>query len=216
MGKFPNICASLLIGLSVLGQPAWSEDSAPSQNAPAPATTSGETPSDEEPVSAKTEDSAAKEASSKESTTPITIIQAGSKMPEKVRPERTPSAPDSATKAPTSADAQTTPAPESAPEWHRLQTRLSGSLCIACLKELESKLKGVYGVQFTRVEKAPVQYNSSISPELGGWANGVIVYDAKKLPLDDLRSIIKQNGYHPFRVVDAYVSPSDADLKFRR
>jgi len=107
------------------------------------------------------------------------------------------------------------PLSDVAPEWHRLQMRLSGSMCIACLKDLEDNLKKVAGVDRVRIQRPQTNFYQPISPDVTNWAEAVAVFDGKRVQLDALRELIKQNGYHSYRIVDRILDrdPIDRDLK---
>ncbi len=86
--------------------------------------------------------------------------------------------------------------------YHRAEMRLTGSMCYACLKEFQDKLKLVLGVERTRVEKSNQASIQSFSPGLQNWADAVIYYDANKLDFVDLRAFMRRSGYFPYKVVD--------------
>ena len=94
--------------------------------------------------------------------------------------------------------------------------RISGSMCIACLKELEENLRKLAGVDKARVEKSQTNYFQPYSPDVSNWADGVVLYDSKKIQLDYLRDAIRQGGYHSYKIVDKNLdrTPEVKDLKF--
>ena len=94
--------------------------------------------------------------------------------------------------------------------------RISGSMCIACLKELAENLQKLPGVDKARVEKSQTNYFQPYSPDVTNWADGIVLYDSKKLPLDYLRDAIRQGGYHSYKIVDKTLNraPEMRDLKF--
>jgi hypothetical protein len=88
--------------------------------------------------------------------------------------------------------------------------RLSGSMCFACLKDLDDNLHKLPGVAKSKVDKQPLSYYNANSPDIGTWAQGTIIYDASKLPLDVLTTAIKQSGYHAYRIEDkVFETPLD-------
>ena len=92
------------------------------------------------------------------------------------------------------------------PALHRAQMRLTGSMCYACLKELQDKLKLVWGVERTKVEKTEQVSIMSASPAVSNWADAFVYYDANRVELVDIRAYIRTNGYHSYRVLDKEVS----------
>jgi len=88
------------------------------------------------------------------------------------------------------------------PEYHRVQMRLSGSMCFACLHTFEERLKAVYGVERVKITKSTQMSVQSYSPDLSNWADAVIFYDAHRVDLPDIRAFSKFNGYTSYRVLD--------------
>lgn len=103
-----------------------------------------------------------------------------------------------------------------APVYHRLQARLSGSMCAACLKELQDNLLKVSGIEKVKIDRPTQNYFSAVSPDVSAWAQSIIIYDERRLPLEYVRAAIKQHGYHTYRVVDKVLDhePNEKDLKF--
>lgn len=101
------------------------------------------------------------------------------------------------------------------PDWHRVQMRLSGSLCYACLKDLEDNLEKIPGVWRAKIDRAKPNYFSAVSPDIQSYAEGVVLVDEKKLPIENLRAAIKQNAYHSYRIMDKALGhqPDEKDLK---
>lgn len=101
------------------------------------------------------------------------------------------------------------------PVWHRLYTRLSGSMCYACLKDLQESVAKLPGVAKIKVERGPQSFYQPVSPDISSWAQAAIVYDSEQLDFEILRASIKQNGYHPYRMQDRLLErdPEDRDLK---
>lgn len=98
------------------------------------------------------------------------------------------------------------PSDTNQPSLHRAQMRLTGSMCYACLKELQDKLKVVYGVERAKVEKTEQVSIMAASPAMSNWADAWVFYDAKRVDLIDLRAYIRTNGYFAYRVVDKEVN----------
>ena len=91
------------------------------------------------------------------------------------------------------------------PAYHRVQMRLTGSMCYACLLEFQEKLKQVFGVERARVAKSEQVSIQAYSPDLSNFADAVFVYDANKLDLLDLRAYIRRSAYSPYKVVDRII-----------
>jgi hypothetical protein len=107
------------------------------------------------------------------------------------------------------------PAPTGEPVYHKASMRLSGSMCYACLKDLQDALLKVTGIEKVRVDKPQVNYFQPASPDVSAWANCVVVYDERLLNLDAVRYAIKTHAYHSYRVTDKPLDhpPTDKDMK---
>lgn len=168
----------------------------------------------EEPAAEKSEPKAAAEAPVTATAPKETPTPAAETAPAPA-PETSPAP---ATQK-TAARAEATPARAAEatkpPSWHKLQMRLSGSMCYACLKDLEDFLKKVPGVSKVKVEKPAPSYYQAMSPDVSSWADGVVLYDAERVPMEVVRGAVKQGGYHSYRVVDKVLDhePVERDLK---
>jgi copper chaperone CopZ len=109
-------------------------------------------------------------------------------------------------------------APTAEPAWHRMQMRLSGSMCPACLKELTDNIKKLPGVILLKFERPQAVFTTAVSPDVSNWAEGCVIYDANKLAIDYLRDAIRQNGYHSYRVLDKELGhePQEKDIRFAK
>lgn len=94
----------------------------------------------------------------------------------------------------------------SSPSYHRAQMHLSGSMCFACLHELEEKLLDVYGVERVRIERSEQTSISVYAPVLPNYADAIVFYDASKVDLVDLRAYMRAHGYFPYKVSEKTVS----------
>jgi hypothetical protein len=138
--------------------------------------------------------------------------------PKAAEPAKDASAAAPATAGSSATDAQAAPAadPKQSPEWHRARMRLSGSMCMSCLKALQDEFMKLPGVQAIKLRREKSNAFELYSPELSVWADCIIVYDQKRAPLAGLRSVMKQEGYYPYQINDKPLdhSPSEADAKF--
>jgi hypothetical protein len=88
-------------------------------------------------------------------------------------------------------------------DWHRVSARLAGSMCPACLMDLEKKLRQAGGVAFAKISRqsapaAPAAKESTRRSRANhATAEAVIVYDSKAITLDGLRLAFKQEKYKP-------------------
>lgn len=90
-----------------------------------------------------------------------------------------------------------------APQYHRVQMRLTGSMCIACLHEFQEKILQVYGVERAKVEKSETPALQIYSAgTVGNYADGIVYIDASRVELIDLRAYMRVLGYHSYRVED--------------
>ncbi len=94
------------------------------------------------------------------------------------------------------------PAASGPPDFHKVQLRLSGSMCFACLNTLKKKLKQVYGVEKVRVEKPINNLFQPYAPDVSSWAEAAMIYDVAKVGLTELRAYMRSNGYVSYKVVD--------------
>jgi hypothetical protein len=131
------------------------------------------------------------------------------------QPADKPSAPTQPTAAP-----QTPEAPQAEasvdPIYHKLTLRLSGSMCAACLKDLQDNLLKVSGIEKVKIDRPEHNYFQPVSPDVSSWAQSIIIFDEHKMSVDTVRLAIKQHAYHSYRVVDKLLDhkPDDKDLKF--
>jgi hypothetical protein len=95
--------------------------------------------------------------------------------------------------------------------YHRVQMRLTGSMCYSCLLEIQEKLMQVFGVEKAKVTKTEQTALQVYAPAVADWADAVLFYDAHKLDLIDLRAYLRSNAYYPYKVVDREIQslPSD-------
>lgn len=102
-------------------------------------------------------------------------------------------------------------------QWHRATLHLSGSMCPACLLELEGKLKQLPGVAFAKIDRevtpaAPGGGDSKEQNTSGEAANAsssspvqpgahmaatVIIYDSRLVTFDRLQHCIRDEKYKP-------------------
>jgi hypothetical protein len=86
--------------------------------------------------------------------------------------------------------------------WHRVTLQLSGSMCPACLLELEGKLQALPGVSFAktaRPESSPKATKKHVQ--------AVIIYDKHTVLFERLRDLIKTKDYQISNVVDTEMTP---------
>ena len=89
-------------------------------------------------------------------------------------------------------------------EWHRVTMRLSGSMCPACLLELQGKLRKLDGVKF-----ATVDYHANIDPAVHArkTAPVVIVYETHAIQWKDLQHFFASNYFHCLGVKEEQIAP---------
>jgi hypothetical protein len=95
-----------------------------------------------------------------------------------------------------------------AQEWHRVTLQLGGSMCPACLLELEGKLRALAGVSFARVDrgetKEPAQAKNTKPSKKH--VSATIIYDKHTVLYERLRDLIKNEYYQISDVVDNEMS----------
>jgi len=75
-------------------------------------------------------------------------------------------------------------------------------MCLACLAELERKIRGLPGIGNTKIQyPGDNLYQFYATPGVG-WALAVVTYDGSRLTLDELLSLIRVQGYRPYKVVE--------------
>lgn len=97
------------------------------------------------------------------------------------------------------------------PVYHQANLKMTGSLCYACLLELQDKLKQIYGIERAKIEKNEQVSLQSTSALLPNYADAQIIYDASKLDFLDLKVYIRANGYFPYKVVQKSISSLPAE-----
>ncbi len=93
------------------------------------------------------------------------------------------------------------------PDFHLVQMKLSGSMCLACLRQLEKKILERPGVEkFAVLEQKPSR--SSLPDGLNG-VESRLVYDRSKVRLSELKEMIMSKGYIMYRITDKPVASLD-------
>lgn len=94
--------------------------------------------------------------------------------------------------------------------------RMTGSLCYACLMELQEKLMHVYGVErasITKNEQVSLNTNSAYMPS---WADAQIIYNPERLDLLDLKVYIRNSGYFPYKVSEKTLNSLPPETQSRK
>lgn len=92
------------------------------------------------------------------------------------------------------------------PQYHKVQMRLSGSMCYSCLLTMQDRLRKLPGVHDALVERPPLGIYQPSAPEIINWAPCTVSYDANAISLSTLKLFLRQNGYAPFKTVDKAVN----------
>ena len=97
-------------------------------------------------------------------------------------------------------------------EWHVVRMQLRGSLCPACLLELQRDLSLLPGVQGVNIKQSKTEHGNEL--RLGKFANAVFVINEYTISPDDLRSEIKKKDYAAAHVEDERLPrlPTESDL----
>lgn len=85
---------------------------------------------------------------------------------------------------------------------YRVQMRLSGSSCFACLKELEKKIRGIDGVMKVKVDYPGDSLYAHYSAPGASWALATIDYVPARAQVEVIKQVVKTQGYHPFKIID--------------
>ena len=110
-----------------------------------------------------------------------------------------------------------------AQQWHRATMALSGSICIACLIELENKLRALPGIPYAKISRAlPAPTADGVAPpakpqeteldekDSTKRIDAVIIYDANAVKFDKLQTFIKNEKYKPTEIKDCPINRSSA------
>ena len=87
-------------------------------------------------------------------------------------------------------------------ELHKLQMRVSGSMCLSCLLTFEERLNKVYGIERAKVVRSAGLSVQAFSPDLSNWADATIYYDSARISQADLRAYAKTIGYYSYKALD--------------
>jgi hypothetical protein len=107
--------------------------------------------------------------------------------------------------------------------WRRAEMKLFGSMCPACLLELEEKLRSLPGIAFVKITRDssvgstahsaadnPQTHEPGVSAEQSTDVNKraaetVVIFDSSSVSMDRLQQFIKHEKYRPASVKDAEV-----------
>jgi hypothetical protein len=100
-------------------------------------------------------------------------------------------------------------------DWHIVRMQLHGSMCPACLLELQEQLAKLPAIQGVNIVQSKFEHGGNSEVRLDKFANAALVIDEKLLTLADLRSIIKVKEYNCKDVLDDSLGrlPVEEDLK---
>jgi copper chaperone CopZ len=85
-------------------------------------------------------------------------------------------------------------------QYRRIQMRLSGSSCVACLHELEKKFRSISGVQKCKIDYPGENLYQAVPG--AGWALATIVADINRVSVQQMVQFMKTQGYHAFKIID--------------
>ncbi len=85
---------------------------------------------------------------------------------------------------------------------HRVQIRLTGSTCAVCLHNLQLKLNKLTGVAKIKIDFPGNNLYEYMADPSMAWALATIDYDSKTISVSILADHLRQEGYHPFKIVD--------------
>lgn len=99
-------------------------------------------------------------------------------------------------------------------DWHLVHMQLRGSMCPACLLELQQQIAHLPGVQGVNIVQAKSPEKGTAELRLDKFAESIEVIDEKRISVDELRWEIKQKDYNSAHVVDDPLgrSPVEEDL----
>lgn len=85
---------------------------------------------------------------------------------------------------------------------HRVRMRLSGSTCVACIMDLEKKLRAMQGIVKVKIERPDQATFAYFGGPGASWSEATIVYDPVVVPLNAVTSYLRAQGFHPWKIVD--------------
>ncbi|HEY9793247.1 MAG TPA: hypothetical protein V6D22_22795 [Candidatus Obscuribacterales bacterium] len=91
--------------------------------------------------------------------------------------------------------------------WHRVTLRLNGSMCPACLLELEGKLQALPGVPFAKTTRPESASAEAAAKTTKKHADVVIIYDKNTVLFERLRDLIKSTDYQISNLIDTEMKP---------
>lgn len=94
--------------------------------------------------------------------------------------------------------------------WHRVTLQLNGSMCPACLLELEGKLSKLPGVAFAKITRPDAGQTDKDAAERimrHRLADAVIIYDKHAIAFDLLHDVIKREMYNTKNISDTEFAP---------
>jgi copper chaperone CopZ len=84
-----------------------------------------------------------------------------------------------------------------------VEMKISGSMCLACLHELEKRLKELPGLSKAKIEyPGDNYYNAYLQTVAASFARATISYDPGLVDLDNIKAMLRSQGYFAFKVID--------------
>ncbi len=85
---------------------------------------------------------------------------------------------------------------------YRLEMKLKGSNCYACLKNLERKVNRLWGIENVKVERPGPRYAGPYASPPSSWAEATMEYYPQELSLKKLQDFLQSQGYSSYDLVD--------------
>jgi predicted pyridoxine 5'-phosphate oxidase superfamily flavin-nucleotide-binding protein len=86
--------------------------------------------------------------------------------------------------------------------WRRATMNISGSMCPACLLELEGNLRHQLGVTFSHIKREPASPTQS-NKATHNIASAVVIYDLRFIDLNQLERCIKSDKYKASEIAES-------------
>jgi hypothetical protein len=93
-------------------------------------------------------------------------------------------------------------------QWHRASLTLTGSMCPACLLELQHKLRALPGVSFAAITRETAGDTHAAGEHAKRTAPTVVIYDRNAIEWERMEQCIKGEKYKSQGLTDRQIAPA--------